>query len=254
MRFFWILSGQKIKQFFIILIALVFTIGIVYAEKENIPVFSSQENYKAIYNVKTDKKQIALTFDISWGEKRPELILDALEDNGLKGNATFFLSSPWSEEHTDIVQRIVDDGYEIGNHGYKYVNYSELSNEEIKNQIQKSHAILTDLTGKEPKLIRTPNGDFDSRVLEIADSLGYTVVMWDTDSKDWLTPGVDEIVNTVVNNTHPGDIVLMHASDSAKQTAEALPLIISKLRKQGYEFVTVSQLVSGASVDSKEID
>ena len=233
--------------------AFVFTAGIVFVEKDNITVFAP-EGPKAIYSVNTEHKQIALTFDISWGEERPGPILDILEKYSLQGKVTFFLSSPWSQDHPDIVKRIADAGYEVGSHGHKHVNYSKLSNEEIENQILKAHDILSNLTNQEPKLIRTPNGDFDQRVLKIADNLGYTVIQWDTDSKDWMNPGVNQIVSRVIENVHPGDIILMHASDTCKQTHEALPIIISTLKQAGYEFVTVSQLISDSKIQSSEIN
>jgi polysaccharide deacetylase family sporulation protein PdaB len=202
--------------------------------------------------VDTKEKKLALTFDISWGEERTGPILDILEKKGVK-KATFFLSSPWSETHPEIVKRIKDMGYEIGSHGHKHVNYSSLTDEEIKAQIGKAHETLRELTGNAPNLIRTPNGDFDKRVLKIADKMGYTVVQWDTDSKDWMNPGTEQIVQNVVGKAHPGDIVLMHASDSCKQTHLALPTIIDQLRGKGYEFATVSELMAGTKVNTKEI-
>lgn len=249
---FLVINKDKIKQIFIVLIAFVFTAGIVFVEKDNITVFVP-EGPKAIYNVNTKNKQVALTFDISWGEERPGPILDVLENLQMQGKATFFLSSPWSQDHPEIVKRIVDSGYEIGSHGHKHVNYSKLTNEEIENQINKAHEILTKLTNQKLKLIRTPNGDFDQRVLKIADNLGYIVIQWDTDSRDWMNPGVNQIVNRVLENVHPGDIILMHASDTCKQTHEALPIIISKLKQEGYEFVTVSQLIANSKIQSSEI-
>lgn len=167
--------------------------------------------------------------------------------------ATFFLSSPWSKTHPEIVTSIKDAGYEIGSHGHKHVNYSTLSNEEIRTQITTAHTVLTELTGTQPNLIRMPNGDFDKRVLQVASDLGYKVIQWDTDSLDWKNIGVDNIVNRVTSKAHPGDIVLLHASDSCKQTHEALPQIIDKLRSQGYEFVTVSELISQSSAEGKEV-
>ena len=253
MRAFWVFNGKRIKQFIILFTAFLFSIGIVYTERENISVFSNGDT-KAIYSVKTDKKMIALTFDISWGEVRPQPILDVLDKKGLKAKATFFLSSPWGEDHPEIVKKIVEGGYEIGSHGHKHVNYTELSDDEIKNQIQKADTILQDLTKQKPNLIRTPNGDFDNRVLEIADQLGYTVIQWDTDSRDWMNPGVDQIVSRVLKQAHPGDIILFHASDSCEQTHEALPIIIDKLKQQGYEFVTVSQLIANTKIQSVEVD
>lgn len=254
MKFFWILSGKRVKQSFIIIVALIFAIGIYYTESENIEVFFPQETEpSAIYSVKTNKKQVALTFDISWGEERTGPILDVLKKKKLN-KATFFLSSPWAETHPDVVKRIVDMGYEIGSHGHRHDNYSGYSEEQIRTQIMKAHEILHKTTGKEPRLIRYPNGDFDKRVLKTAAQLGYTSIQWDTDSLDWMNPGKEKIVKRVVDKAHPGDIILMHASDSCRQTHEALPEIIDSLRKKGYEFVTVSELIAGSNTQIKSVE
>ncbi|OUM87942.1 MAG: polysaccharide deacetylase family sporulation protein PdaB [Bacillus thermozeamaize] len=258
MNLFMVLKAAQLKRFLIFTVAAAFAVGVFFVEKEEesifadaVPTFSSDEP-SAIYSVPTDKKKVALTFDISWGDKRPGPILDVLKDKQVE-KATFFLSSPWAENHPEIVQRIVDAGYEIGSHGHKHVNYSRLSDEEIRQQIAKADQILRELTGVKPNLIRMPNGDFDKRVLRVADSLGYTVIQWDTDSLDWMNPGVDRIIQRVLDKVHPGDIILMHASDSCKQTHEALPVIIDRLREQGYELVTVSELIATAQIDTTEL-
>ncbi|MBR2568328.1 MAG: polysaccharide deacetylase family sporulation protein PdaB [Paenibacillus sp.] len=251
MNSFYVFSGKKIKRVFFLVVAAIFAAGVVYVESDNITVFS-EGSPSAIYSVPTEKKLIALTFDISWGETRTQPILDILEQKGVK-KSTFFLSSPWSKTHPDLVKKIADGGYEIGSHGHKHVNYSSLSDDEIRKQISTAHQILTDMTGKEPNLIRMPNGDFDKRVLTIAEQLNYKVIQWDTDSLDWKNPGVDTIVNRVMKKAHPGDIVLLHASDSCKQTHLALPIIIDQLRAQGYEFVTVSELLQQTEMNNKTI-
>jgi len=251
-NYFYVINGKKLKRIFFIAMAIIFAAGIIYSEQQNISVFTGEQQPKAIYSVKTDKKLIALTFDISWGDKRAEPILKILEDKGVK-KATFFLSSPWSKSHTDIVDRIKKGGYEIGSHGHKHVNYSSLNDDEIRKQISAAHTILTDITGKGPKLIRMPNGDFDKRVLRIAGELGYSVIQWDTDSQDWMNPGTDKIINRVVSKAHPGDIVLLHASDTCLQTHEALPIIIDELRAKGYEFVTVSEMLNQTEVKNNEV-
>ncbi|MFC4778138.1 polysaccharide deacetylase family sporulation protein PdaB [Paenibacillus sp. GCM10023252] len=252
MNFFYVMNGRKIKRYFFIMAAIVFSVGVIYAERDNITVFAPQQP-AAIYSVPTDKKVIALTFDISWGDKRTEPILDILKENNVK-QATFFLSSPWSQSHPDIVKKIVDAGYEIGSHGHKHDNYSKLSDEEIRTQITTAHSILSNLTGKKPNLIRLPNGDFDKRVLRIAEQLNYKVIQWDTDSLDWMNIGTDKIIDRVVTRAHNGDIILMHASDSVKQTHEALPAIVTQLRAKGYEFVTVSGLIAQTEVDGKSVN
>ncbi|MFF2484105.1 polysaccharide deacetylase family sporulation protein PdaB [Paenibacillus sp. NPDC058071] len=251
MNFFYVLNGRKIKRYFLLAIALVFSIGVIYAERDNITVFAPQQP-AAIYSVPTEKKVIALTFDISWGEKRAVPILDVLKEKGIT-QATFFLSAPWSQQHPDIVKRIVDAGYEIGSHGHKHDNYSKLSDDEIRTQIRTAHSILSDVTGKQPKLIRLPNGDFDKRVLRIAEELNYKVIQWDTDSMDWMNLGTEKIIKRVTSRAHNGDIILMHASDSAKNTHEALPAIIDQLRSDGYDFVSVSELISQTETEGKEV-
>jgi polysaccharide deacetylase family sporulation protein PdaB len=258
MNVFWIISGRKLKKYLVLVVAAFFTAGVVYVERDSVTVFSSatesqNEELQAINKVETEKNHLSITFDISWGSERPGPILDVLEEKGVK-KATFFISAPWAEHHPDIVTRIKDLGYEIGSHGHKHINYSRLKDDEIREQIVKSHRTLRSLTGVAPTLIRTPNGDFDKRVLRIADELDYKVIQWDTDSKDWMNPGVDKIVHNVVSNAHKGDIILLHASDSCKQTHEALPLIIDELRNQNYEFVTVSELISGVESSIQELD
>ncbi|WP_199616499.1 polysaccharide deacetylase family sporulation protein PdaB [Paenibacillus alkalitolerans] len=246
MNVFYVLNGKKLKQYFIVFLAALFTAGVIYAERENLTVFQRDDGPAAIYQVNTNKKVLALTFDISWGETRTEPIIDILKQKGVE-KATFFLSSPWSKSHPEIVKKILDAGYEIGSHGHKHTNYSELSDEEIRKQIRTAHAILTEVTGQSPKLLRLPNGDFDKRVLRIADELGYRTVQWGTDSLDWKNPGVDNIVKRVLSGAHPGDIVLMHASDSSKETHKALPIIIDELRAKGYDFASVTELIEGAN-------
>lgn len=252
MNYFFVINARKFKQYLFIALAIIFSAAIIYSEQSNVSVFMNSEP-SAIYSVQTDKKVIALTFDISWGETRAEPILKILKDNGVK-DATFFLSSPWSKSHPAIVEHIKRDGFEIGSHGNKFDNYSTLSDEEIRSQISTAHGILTELIGKEPNLIRLPNGDFDKRVLRIADDLGYSVIQWDTDSQDWLNKGVDTLVNRVVSKAHPGDIVLLHASDSSQQTHEALPAIIEQLRAKGYQFVSVSELIKQTQVETTPVE
>lgn len=251
LKFFLILNGRKLRKYTFILLAAVFTAGVIYIETNDVSVFSDS-GPSAIYSVDTDKKIIALTFDISWGDKRPGPILEVLKEKNLN-KATFFLSSPWSQDHPEIVQQIVEQGFEIGSHGHKHVNYSTLSDEEIRKQISTAHRILTEVTGTAPNLIRMPNGDFDKRVLRIADELNYKVIQWDTDSLDWMNIGVDKIVNRVLTKAHPGDIILMHASDSCEQTHLALPAIIDGLREKGYTFVTVSELLYETELKDSEI-
>ena len=191
--------------------------------------------------MKTDKKVVALTFDISWGNNTPLPVIDILKNNGVK--STFFLSGPWVKQYPDIPKRIKEDGHEIGSHGYRHINLSNLSKAEIKDEMLKAQTNIKEVTGVDVNLIRTPNGDYNDQVIEAAHECNYEVIQWSTDSLDWMNPGVNNIIERVSKKVHPGDIILMHASDTCKQTTEALPVIIKNLKDQGYEFVTVSELL-----------
>lgn len=238
---FVVINGKRFKQWLILVVAVFFAVGIIYAEKDSISVFSQNEP-AAIYSVETDQATIALTFDISWGNTKLEPILKSLQDSGVK-KATFFLSSPWAKSHPDLAEKIVKAGYEIGSHGHKHANYSRLDEKEIRTQITTAHQLIAETTGVEPKLIRFPNGDINRKVLQIAQELHYTAIQWNIDSMDWKSNSKDEIVNRVVSQAKPGSIVLLHASDSAKYTDAAIPELVSQLKSKGYEFVTVSELL-----------
>jgi len=215
------------------LVVILLTSSVVYVQ--------AYHKLKPIYEVKTDKKVVALTFDISWGNNTPLPVIDILKNNGIK--CTFFLSGPWVKQYPDIPKRIKEDGHEIGSHGYRHINLSNLSKSEIKDEILKAQNNIKEVTGIDVNLIRTPNGDFNDQVIEAAHECNYEVIQWSTDSLDWMNPGVNSIIERVSKKVHPGDIILMHASDTCKQTTEALPIVIQNLKNQGYEFVTVSELL-----------
>lgn len=230
--------GRQTKLALLTLVASIFVLtSIVYVE--------AYHKLKPIYQVATKEKVMALTFDISWGNQTPEPVINILKEHGVK--ATFFLSGPWVRQYPEIPRRIKKDGHEIGSHGYRHINLSTLSRYEIKEEIMKAHQAIKEVTGIEPKLIRTPNGDYNDEVIRTANSCGYKVIQWSIDSLDWMNPGPSTITERVVKRAHPGAIVLMHASDTCKQTADALPQIIKELKKQGYRFVTVSELLEMAN-------
>jgi polysaccharide deacetylase family sporulation protein PdaB len=224
--------------------------AVLFAVSGQVQAFAAEKQPQAIYKVDTAKKIVALTFDISWGNKVPEPVLDILEKEKVK-KATFFLSGPWTLRHPKIAKRIKDLGFEIGNHGNLHKDFSNYPDSWIREQVGISAKSIEQVTGVKTKLIRTPNGDFNPRVLLCLNKMGYTVIQWNTDSLDWKNPGVSAIVNRVSTRAVPGDIILMHASDSSKQMTEALPQILHQLRAKGYQFVTVSELLADANVQTK---
>jgi polysaccharide deacetylase family sporulation protein PdaB len=254
MNFFYVLNGKKLKKLALIITAAFFTASFLYIQRlANDSVFSTNTGPKAVYKVEKKKNEIALTFDISWGETNAIPILETLKKYNIKP-ATFFLSASWAERHPSIVKRIIDDGHEIGSMGYEYKNYTQLENGKIRRDLSQAKKVFDMLGIKNIKMLRPPTGNFNQNVLNIAHSFGYTVVHWSIDSKDWLNPGVESITQNVTEHTKGGDIILLHASDSAKQTAQALEQIAYWMKKKGYQNVSVSQLIDDADVKSKEIN
>ncbi len=249
MNFFYVLNSRLLKQISLILIVAFFTAWFLYLENlVNLPVFSTSNGPKAVYR---GEKDIALTFNIGWGDEKAEPILNLLKKENVK-SATFFLAGSWAERHPDLVEKIRKSGYEIGILGYNYVDYSELDDLKIRKDILKAQEIFGKLNIKDIKILRAPTGHFDERTLKIAERFRLTVVHWSIDSQDWTNPGVKIIVENV-KKAGKGDIILLHASDSAKQTAKALPFILEDLRGKGQRFVTVSEMIANGNTQTTEI-
>ncbi|MEC1732829.1 polysaccharide deacetylase family sporulation protein PdaB [Bacillus mojavensis] len=253
MNHFYVWHIKRVKQLIIILIAAFAAASFFYIQRAvPLPVFSTDSGPKAIYKGETDSKDIALTFDISWGDKKAEPILNTLKANGIK-NATFFLSASWAERHPDTVDRIVKDGHQIGSMGYAYKNYANLEDSEIKKDINRAQTAFEKLGIKDIRLLRPPTGQFNKNVLSIAKQYNYTVVHYSVNSHDWKNPGVEKIVDNVNRQVSGGDIILLHASDSAKQTEEALPEIIHYIRENGLKNVNVGDLIANTDAKSAEV-
>lgn len=196
----------------------------------------------AIAGTRTDQKVVALTFDHSWGNKFTPSILDTLKQNDVK--VTFFIMGPWSQKYPEVAKRMVADGHQIGSHGYRHENYGDMSAEWVREDMQKAHNLIKEVTGVDATLIRPPNGHYSKHSLKVADELGYKTIIWNVDSLDWKNPGRDVIVERVMKRLKPGAIILMHASDTPVQTADALPILLQKIKAEGYQIVTVGELMT----------
>ena len=194
-----------------------------------------------MFYVKTEEPAITLTFDISWGEKQVMGVLEILREKNVK--STFFLSGPWAKRYPDLVKEIASAGHDVGSHGDAHVDLSNYSKEDIEKNISTAHEVLFSIAGRVSPYFRPPNGDYDNRVVSIAASLGYATVIWAVDSLDWKNPGVDFMMNRVLDRTFPGAVVLMHASDSSEQIQDALPPIIDALRDKGFKLIPLSELM-----------
>ena len=204
-----------------------------------------------VYGVETDKKVIALTFDAAWGADKTQGILDVMEQYGAK--ATFFLVGFWIDKYEKETKAIAEAGFDIGNHSRNHLNMPKLSENEIKNEIEYVNDRVFDLTGKKPKYFRAPFGDYSNKLMTSLEELNMVGVQWSIDSLDWKGLSAKQIYERVVPKAKSGDIVLFH--NNSDHVLDALPLVLSALKGQGFEFVTLSQLVhtEGYTIDSNGI-
>ncbi len=187
-------------------------------------------------------KRIALTFDDGPHPRYTEKILDILEEYGI--TATFFIIGINAENYPESFERIVESGCEIGNHTYSHARIDKLSEEEILSELKKCEEVIYEKSGQKPKLFRPPGGKMSSNLLSISNGLGYNVVLWSIDTLDWSHNPSDNISATVTEQLQGGDIILMHDYISGiNTTCDALRIFIPKLLSEGYEFVTVSELI-----------
>lgn len=226
----------------IFIMFMVVIVSIIYSGKIQNTIASKSKNVP-IYRVSTEEKKIALTFDINWAENEYIYdILDVLNENNAKG--TFFIMGGWinySDENREKLMKINEYGHEIGNHSYIHPSFTKINHERMADEIKKTEDIVYAATDSKIKLFRFPSGDYNEDALEYVRSLGYECIQWDVDSIDYKESGLEVEYNRVMKNIKEGSIVLFH--NNAKYTPENLKKIITKLTKEGYEFVTVSELI-----------
>ena len=217
-------------------------VGTIFFGEDTVPASALVESRRlTIYCVQTEAPKVSLSFDAAWGNEDTNDLLSILAKHNIK--TTFFMTGGWVESYPEDVKAISDAGHDLGNHSENHKQMSQLSAEECKDEIQKVHDKVKELTGKDMFLFRPPYGDYNDTLIEAANGLGYHVIQWDVDSLDWKDYGADAIVSKVVDHPHLGNgsIILMH--NGATYTKDALEQVITGLTDKGYEIVPISELI-----------
>ena len=203
-------------------------------------------------NIKSRKKVIALTFDDGPSPNTTSQILSILKEKNIK--ATFFMIGQNLKNFPQIGQQVVADGHAIGNHTWHHWN-RQMNEFTAAHEIEDTAALLYKITGVRTSLFRPPNGFLSNGLADYARKQEDAIILWSIDSGDWRKRGVsvESLVNQVLQKAKPGAIVLMHdgsgisavghPSSLHSLTVEALPKIIDELKKQGYDFVSVPELL-----------
>ncbi len=185
---------------------------------------------------RADGPMVALTFDDGPSGRFTTRLLDGLEAWDVK--ATFLLCGYRMEQYPTLTQRIFAEGHEIGLHGYSHKSMEKMSRRDIEIEVQRTMALLPE--GCVTPWLRPPGGLTSKTTSAAARHFGLSLLHWSVDPKDWATHDAAAVEKQVLCQVRDGDIILLH--DMTDSSVEAALSIISQLRDQGFQFVTVSEL------------
>ncbi len=192
------------------------------------------KKYGGIY-MSNEPKTLYLTFDEGYENGYTPKILDVLKENQVP--AAFFVTGPYIKREQELIKRMTAEGHIVGNHTVNHPSLPDVSDEEIKIELDNLSQNFYDLTKKEMKFFRAPMGEYSERTLKITRDMGYTNVFWSFAYCDWQTnnqKGPGYAYNQIMDGVHDGAILLLHAV--SRDNAEVLDKVIKDLKNNGYTF------------------
>ena len=191
----------------------------------------------AIYKGSSEDK-VSLMVNVYWGNEFVDEMLTIFADNEVK--TTFFIGGTWAEKNEDLLEKIVQNGHELGNHGFFHKDHDKISLERNREEIQATHELIKSVCGVEMNLFAPPSGAYDETTLQVAQSLGYATIMWSKDTIDWRDQDENVIYKRATKNLAGGDLILMHPT---RATVSALDKIIKQIKKQNLTVAPVSEVI-----------
>lgn len=183
-----------------------------------------------------ENRKIAITFDDGPDPVYTPQLLDGLKERGAK--ASFFVMGKQAEAHPELVKRMQEEGHLIGNHTYSHIQLTKKNREAFRAELKKTNELLTEITGEEVLFVRPPYGCWDK---SLEAELTMLPVLWNIDPMDWCSTNVSGIVKKVTDKAKENAVILMH--DEYASSVSAALEIVDILQKEGYEFVTVEELI-----------
>lgn len=210
-----------------------------------LPLRANEQLADVYFSYENEEKRIALTFDDGPHYKYTAEILDILDEYNIK--ATFFVVGQLAEKYPELILREISEGHEVASHTWSHAHLNMLSDKSLEDEIYATEELLYELAEYRPTLLRPPEGKYGDNLLRVAGKLDYEVILWTVDTRDWAHTPSETIVKTVLDNTESGSIILCHDFIGGESpTPAALREFIPKLIENGYEFVTVSDLIFSA--------
>jgi peptidoglycan-N-acetylglucosamine deacetylase len=196
-----------------------------------------------INEIHTSKKVVAITFDDGPNPVYTPQVLEIFSK--AKGKATFFMIGEQMRNHPEVVKLVTDQGHEIGNHTFTHPKLSQLSIHDCLNEIEETEKLVEKMAGRKPVIFRPPYFDYNQDTVSLLQKKRYPMIgALNLEAQDWEQPGVEHIVQKSREAVKDGSILIFHDGyGDRSQTIEAVQLLVSELTSQGYQLVTVSELL-----------
>lgn len=193
-----------------------------------------------LYRGNPDRREIALTIDDGPHDPQTAQILDILRRENVR--ATFFVVGSRVKEHPGLIRRMAAEGHEVGNHSQNHYRLDTLTPSQVSAEIASCEINVKRAAGIDMRVMRPPGSRANEAVYRVSRENGYVVASWTAAAKDFDDVPADYIVNQIVRQAENGSIILLH--DQRPSTVTALPRMIAQLKRDGFEFVTVSEMLS----------
>lgn len=198
-----------------------------------------------VYSGNSSKMQIALTFDDGPDNNYTPRILDILKEN--KISATFFVIGRNAKANPNVLKRIANEGHAIGSHTYNHADLNKLTPDQVSTEMKDTEAVMDSVLGYHTAIMRPPYGLNSVQTVKTIANLGYRIIDWSVDTRDWSGIPPTQIMENIYKNLRPGAIILHHCAPGKMgldNTISVLQGEINDLKAKGYKFVTVPELLN----------
>lgn len=199
---------------------------------------SLNANDRPYYKGNPTRGEVALMINVYWGTEYLDDMLQVLENHNAKG--TFFVGGSWASKNSEYLEKMIEKGHEIGNHGYFHKDHAKLNYAQNESEIKSNNVLVNGLTGYKMTLFAPPSGSFNDITLKVAADLGMQTIMWSRDTIDWRDKDSSLVFSRATNKVTAGDMILMHPT---AHTLAALGEILSFYEENNLTPVTVSQII-----------
>ncbi len=199
-----------------------------------------------------EEKEISLTFNVPWGDDVIVDVIEVLDEKQVK--ATFFVNGQWALRNEDLAEWIIDENHEVGLLGFSDESYENQSLDYIKEDLEKGETVLKNLEYEPLRYVRVPENKYSETVTEQIYKLGYRTVFWSVFANIDQEKSATAISNQINSGIGSGDIIVMPIRDDLTKAPEVIRHLIEQKEQDGFEFVTITELLSPAQMEIEPIN